>query len=319
MAGMLPSKNPVSLMIAASAASRSLLAVEPRVEALRRALLLALEHVPDVDREAHRGWPGSRRPPWRGRGSGPCRPPSRERASGRRRSPARTAARSTGRADRPAGRRSGRRPGPSGRPRHGASRRRRRDGRRLRDLDVLEAGGPQGRRPATRRLGERRARAPAGPRCSGSGGSPCSFRAGRRGSRPGAARSRSAWRFGQASPKSIEGAAAGAPVPPRAERVPRSRGRSCRRAPVPPSGGRGQRRRPRPTPLVPLRGTNATGRRSAGVLFRVAASGDEPEPRAARPAAVRFQLPTRAAHGIAPQGPRQPRREVPPYATHSVR
>ena len=94
------------------------------------------------------------RPPSRGRGPGPCRRRRHAPGSGRRRRRARTAARSTGRADPPAGRRSGHRRGPSGRPRRGASPRRRPGARRSRDLDVLEAGfrqgidQPIGRRPA---------------------------------------------------------------------------------------------------------------------------------------------------------------------------
>ncbi len=183
MAGMLPSKKPVSLMIATSAVSRSRLAVSQASRPSEPALLGALEHVPDVDREAAAGRAGSRPPPWRGRGSGPCRRLPRARASGRRRRPARTAARSTGRADRPAGRRSGRRRGggrPVGVQPVGV------DDRveaRLLDRDVLEAGGPEGRPRATRRPGARRARAPATPRCWGSAGTPCSSPAERRGSR----------------------------------------------------------------------------------------------------------------------------------------
>ena len=205
MAGRLPSKKPVSLMIATSAARRSRLAASQASRPSDELSSSPSKTYLHVDRERPAGRQDRRAPPWRGRGSGPCRRPTRGRASGRRRRPARTAATSTGRAGRPAGRRSGRRPGPSARPRRGASRRRR-PGARW-SPRPRRARGPRlaGSRPATRRRAGRRGRARAGPRCSGCAGSPCSSRAARRGSRRGAARARLAWRFGQASPESIEG------------------------------------------------------------------------------------------------------------------
>ena len=139
IAGTLPSKKPVSLMIATSAARRSRLASSHASRWTRARLLLALEHVLDVDRQR-----AARRQERLGRhqverGSGPCRRRRRGRASGRRRRPARTAATSRGRAGRPAGRRSGRRRGRSGRPRRAASRRRRPGGRRSRTTSTCSS------------------------------------------------------------------------------------------------------------------------------------------------------------------------------------
>ena len=162
MAGRLPSKNPVSLMIATSAASRSRSASSQRVEVGRARLLLALEDVLDVDGKRAAGREQRRRRPSGGRGSGPCRRPRRGRGSGRRRRPARTAARSTGRAGRPAGRRSGRRRGPSGRPGRGASRRRRPGGRRSRPTSACS------RPAAVSASASHRRRARQSSACSGS-------------------------------------------------------------------------------------------------------------------------------------------------------
>ena len=109
MAGRLPSKKPVSLMTARSAARRSRLATSQASKLRRAGLLLALED----DRRltgsrARRLQPGARRPQVEmdlalvvGGATRVDR--------GRSRRAARTAAAPTGRADRPAGRRSGRR------------------------------------------------------------------------------------------------------------------------------------------------------------------------------------------------------------------
>ena len=132
MAGMLPSKKPRVADDRHVGREAVAVGLEPGVEVDRARLLLALEDVAHVDREAAAGREDGRRGHQVdvdlalvvGRATG--------RASDRRRRPARTAATSTGRAGRPAGRRSGRRRGPSARPGRAASRRRRRDGRRSR-------------------------------------------------------------------------------------------------------------------------------------------------------------------------------------------
>ena len=190
MAGTLPSKNPVSLMIATSAASRSRFAAShaPRWAELDSSSpsnrYLTLIGQPPARREQAAG----------GHQVGVDLALVVGCAAGQhpvaRRRPARTAARSTARADRPAGRRSARRRGPSARPGRGASRRRRPGGRRSRRPRRARGRPRPARRRATGRHAGSRRRARAVPRCSGSAGTPCTTRAARRGSSRGGLRGR---------------------------------------------------------------------------------------------------------------------------------
>ena len=179
MAGMLPSKKPVSLMIATSAASRSRFASSQRVEVDGARLLLALEHVAHVDR--HRA---TRREEARGghhvgvdlalvvgRAAREDPVADDDRLERRRRPQVERVDRLDVVVAVDDDRRGVRRVEPVGVDDRVAA--------GLADLDVLEAGRGQGvGQPAPRRRGSRR-RGPGWPRRSGSGGTPCTTRAGR--------------------------------------------------------------------------------------------------------------------------------------------